>query len=218
MKKLIFGFTMARSRSFIREKYGSEFWKSFRTLAKMHFNNILPKVPDIGYSIFSFNYKFGASYIAWYKSFFDLGLSQDEAIENIWKMNEKMVTAIPSPLMHSSGKAYINSFRKKAKRHEERQKRGELHPYDWKVVFRDIDKNTFEIDIIECAMKKLAHDFNADGLLPGICRMDYLFSSVMGNGFTRTKTLGDGDDCCNCRYELEGSCEWAPENGFIYRK
>jgi hypothetical protein len=67
-------------------------------------------------------------------------------------------------------------------------------------------------------MKKLAHDFGTDGLLPGICRMDYLFAHLMGNGFERTKTLGDGEDCCNCRYHIEGSCDWSPERGFVDRK
>jgi hypothetical protein len=66
--------------------------------------------------------------------------------------------------------------------------------------------------------EKLAHDFDADGLLPGICRMDFLFSNLMGNGFERTKTLGDGDDCCSCRYHLVGNCNWSPKKGFIDRK
>lgn len=209
---------MARSRGFIKQKYGIVFWTKFCSLSKMHLNEILPKVPYIGESIFTFNYKFGPPYIAWYKSFLELGLTQDETIENIWAMNEKMVTAIPRPFLHFFGKSYMSGFRKKAAAHVQRQNRGELHPYDWKVSFREIDKNSFEIDINECALKKLAQDFDADGLLPGICRMDYLFSSVMGNGFVRTKTLGDGDDCCNCHYDLEGKCEWSPEKGFADRR
>lgn len=218
MIKLIYRFIMARSKGFIKDVYGRGFWIEFRSLSKKHLNEILPKVPDIGDSIFSFNYEFGPPYIAWYKSFLELGLTQDETIENIWKMNEKMVTAIPRPFLRFSGKSYMSGFRKKAAAHVERQNRGELHPYDWKVSFHEIDKNSFEIDINECALKKLAKDFDAEGLLPGICRMDYLFSSVMGNGFVRTKTLGDGDDCCNCHYDLEGKCEWSPEKGFVDRR
>ena len=218
MTKFIFTFTMARSRSFVIKKYGRSFWNNFCCLSKRYLNDILPKVPDIGDSLFSFNYKFGPAYIAWYKSFLELGLTQEETIKNIWIMNEKMVTAIPKVLLHTSGTSYMNGFRKKAAAHVERQNRGAVHPYDWKVSYREIDKNSFEIDITECAIKKLAHDFDADGLLPGICRMDYLFSSIMGNGFVRTKTLGDGDACCNCHYDLDGKCEWSPEKGFIGRR
>jgi len=74
--------------------------------------------------------------------------------------------------------------------HIKRQQQNKLHPYDWRVTYRGVSGNTFELDITECVLKKLAHDFDADGLLPGICRMDFLFSHLLGNGFERTKTLG----------------------------
>lgn len=218
MKRLIYYLTMLRSRSALIRKYGKEFWVNFRNRSRSEFKAILPLVPDIGNSIFSFNYQFAAPYIAWYKALMDLGLTQQEAWETIWLMNEKMAKTIPKALLHTTGKRYMKGFRKKAAAHIVRQQQNALHPYDWHVTYRDISDNTFELDITECAMKKLAHDCNADGLLPGICRMDFLFSHLMGNGFERTKTLGDGDDCCNCRYHLEGTCAWSPGEGFITRK
>lgn len=116
------------------------------------------------------------------------------------------------------GRFYFNSFRKKAPHHMKRQETTGVHPYDWQIQYRDIDANCFEIDIVSCGIKKLAADFHAEGMLPGICRMDYLYVNIIKNGFERTKTLGDGDECCNCRYYLEGNCEWAPEKGFANRK
>ena len=133
-------------------------------------------------------------------------------------MNEKLIKSIPKSLRHFIGKSMFSSMRKNARKHVDRQNRNELHPLDWEIEFRDIDKNTFDIDIKTCALKKLAHDFNAEGLLPGICRMDYLTANLLGNGFARTKTLADGNDCCNGHYELSGKCEWAPEKGFKDRK
>lgn len=209
---------MARSRRPLIKKYGNEFWAAFRQSSKEKLTEILPRTPDIGNSIFSFNYQFGPPYIAWYKALAELGMCRQEAWEIIWLMNERMATTVPKSLLHLTGKLYINNFRKKAAAHVVRQQQNKLHPYDWQVAYREIDSNTFELDITECGMKKLAHDFDADGLLPGICRMDFLFSNLMGNGFERTKTLGDGDECCNCRYHIEGSCEWAPETGFEHRK
>jgi hypothetical protein len=120
--------------------------------------------------------------------------------------------------LKATGKTYLNGFRKKAATHVALQEKGKLHPYDWHITYREINQNSFEIDITECGLKKLAHQFDADGLLPGICRMDYLFSNLMGNRFVRSKTLGDGDNCCNCHYDLEGQCEWAPEKGFTDRR
>lgn len=218
MEKIIFSLTMLRSRKALIRKYGREFWKSFRMQSKEKLKTILPLTPQIGKSLFAFNYQFGPPYIAWYKALMELGLHQQEAWETLWLMNEKMATTIPKCLLHATGRRYFTGFRKKAAAHVERQQRNELHPYDWRVTYREISYNTFEIEITECALKKLAHDFDADGLLPGICRMDYLFSHLMHNGFERTKTLGDGDDCCNCRYHVKGSCDWSPEKGFVTRK
>mgnify|MGYP001004537894 CR=1 FL=1 len=218
MKKIIYRVTMKMSKKFLIEKYSQERYKAFCLRSKQIFNEILPTIPDIGKSIFSFNYKFAPSYIAWYKAFSEMGLSQEEINQNIWAMNEKMTGIVPKSLLHIVGKAYFNSFRKKAAEHIKRQNSVGIHPYDWQIKYRYIDKNCFEIDILTCPFKKLAHEYGVEGLLPGICRMDYLFASLMKNGFERTKTLGDGDDCCNCRYYLEGSCEWAPEKGFEHRK
>ncbi len=152
------------------------------------------------------------------KSFLELGLTQDETIQNIWTMNEKLVTIIPRPVLKVMGKLYINSFRKNIAAHVMRQEKGNRHPYDWTIKYSEIDQNSFYLDITECGLKKLAQQFKVEGLLPGICRIDYLMSNLMGTGFVRTKTLGDGDDCCNCHYDLASKCEWSPEKGFTDRK
>lgn len=218
LTKTIYSFTMARSKKAITQKYGNAFWNEFKNRSKVHLLEILPKVIDIGDSIFAFNYDFCPAYIAWYKTFMELGLSSEDAMKEIWMMNEKLITTIPKFLMSISANAYIGSFRKKAVQHERKQVAGVLHSYDWKIVYREISDNTFELDITECGMLKMSRDFDAMGMYPMICRMDYLFSHYMGNGFERTKTLGDGDDCCNCRYHIIGSCEWSPERGFKDRK
>ena len=70
--KLIYNLTMHRSKRYLIKKYSKEFWKNFKANADKTFAEILPQVPDIGNSIFSFNYEFGPSYIAWYKSFLKL--------------------------------------------------------------------------------------------------------------------------------------------------
>lgn len=215
---VLYRITMNRSKKYIVKKYGSGFWNGFKLKSGQYLASILPKVPDIGESVFAFNYKFGPPYMAWYKAFMDSGLSRDEAGREIWAMNECLVTTIPKWLLPLSGKSYIGGFRKKAAEHVRRTKANDLHPYDWKIDYREINKNTFEIEITECAMLKLGKDFDALGMYPAICRMDYLFSHYMGNGFERTKTLGDGDDCCNCRYHIVGNCEWSPEKGFESRK
>jgi hypothetical protein len=218
LTKTVYSLTMLRTKKVIIQKYGNVFWNEFKIRSKEHVTEILPQVTDIGSSIFAFNYEFCTAYIAWYKAFMELGLSSNEACIEIWMMNEKLVTIIPKWLVYMSVKAYIGGFRKKAVQHVQKQEAGNLHPYDWKLGYHEISDNTFELDITECGMLKLSQDFDAMGMYPMICRMDYLFSHYMGNGFERTKTLGDGDDCCSCRYSIIGSCEWSPEKGFENRK
>jgi hypothetical protein len=218
MVKLIFKIAMCKSKVYLCRKYSKEWYSNFYTSSLKKLQLMLPKIPNIGNSIFSFNYKFAPVYIAWYKTFVEMNVSDDEITKNIWVMNENMTRIIPKPFMHLVGKIYFGSFRKKASKHIKKQNTIGIHPYDWRIEYQNIDRNCFEIDIKACGIKKMVEDYDAQGLLPGICRMDYLFANLMNNGFERTKTLGDGDDCCNCKYSIVGSCEWAPEKGFIDRK
>ena len=214
----IYRFTMLRSRGELIRRYGKPFWKSFQRRSKEYFREVVPQVPDIGKSIFSLNYQFLPAYVAWYRAFSDLELSSQEIDQNIWMMNDRMVSNVPKWLSKSMGQQYYRSFQQKAKAHLERQAKNQSHPLDWRIDYRKLSEEAFEIDILSCPFQQLSGKLGAAGLLPGICRMDYLFANRLGNGFTRNKTLGDGDDCCNCHYEMTGNCAWAPETGFTDRK
>ncbi len=212
MQKFIYRLTMCRSKGYIQKQYGKSFWKSFREHSDAVFRQVAAELPDIGDSIFSFNYAYAPSYVAWYRSMRQLGLDAGQADDLMWKMNEKMLLSVPKPFLHMAGKSYLNSFRKKAKQHLQRQGKPGFSEYDWLIDYRDIDANSFEIDIRRCGFITVAKKYGVEGMLPGICSVDYLVSHYMGNGFSRTKTLGDGDECCNCHYELTGKCPLrAPE-------
>lgn len=212
MQKFIYRLTMCRSKGYIQKQYGKSFWKSFREHSDAVFRQVAAELPDIGDSIFSFNYAYAPSYVAWYRSMRQLGLDAGQADDLIWKMNEKMLLSVPKPFLHMAGKSYLNSFRKKAKQHLQRQGKPGFSEYDWLIDYRDIDANSFEIDIRRCGFITVAKKYGVEGMLPGICSVDYMVSHYMGNGFSRTKTLGDGDECCNCHYELTGKCPLrAPE-------
>lgn len=212
MQKFIYRLTMCRSKWYIQKQYGKSFWKSFREHSDAVFRQVAAELPDIGDSIFSFNYAYAPSYVAWYRSMRQLGLDAGQADDLMWKMNEKMLLSVPKPFLHMAGKSYLNSFRKKAKQHLQRQGKPGFSEYDWLIDYRDIDANSFEIDIRRCGFITVAKKYGVEGMLPGICSVDYMVSHYMGNGFSRTKTLGDGDECCNCHYELTGKCPLrAPE-------
>ena len=218
MGKIILLFAIHTSKQALIEQYNVEWFEIFKDRSIKHFEEVNQDIPKIGKSIFSMNYKFASAYIAWYKALSELSVEPDEIDKIIWMLNENMMRKFPKSILRISGKLYLNSFKEKATAHIKRQQKGIAHPYDWMIDFKPINNNEFEITIKECAYKKIAKKFNVERMLPGICRMDYLMANIMGNGFTRTKTLGDGDDCCNCHYAKVGYCEWAPQNGFIHRK
>ena len=190
MQKFIYRLTMCRSKGYIQKQYGKSFWKSFREHSDAVFRQVAAELPDIGDSIFSFNYAYAPSYVAWYKSMRKLGLDREQADDLMWKMNEKMLLSVPQPFLHMAGKAYLNSFRKKAARHVERQKAGALHPNDWLIDYRNIDDNSFEIDIRRCGFVTVAEQYGVRDMLPGICGVDYMISEVgLGGVIDSTNTI-----------------------------
>jgi hypothetical protein len=199
-------------------QYGVAFYNDFAARSAKILHEVISKTPDIGSTLFSFNYAFTPAYIAWYKAACALNINEKEIQDLLWLLNERIITVVPRFCMKAFVKAYLKNFRKKAPLHEKRMADGTVHPYDYRIKFRDVNKTTFEIDITRCGMMSLARDLDALGIFPAVCRVDYMLFSYMGAGFKRTKTLGDGDDHCNCRYIIGGACEWATEKGFEGRK
>ena len=65
MQAFIYHLTMMRSKRYIQETYGKSFWKQFQALSDPVFHQVSKELPDIGDSIFPFNYAYAPSYMAW---------------------------------------------------------------------------------------------------------------------------------------------------------
>lgn len=89
MQAFIYHLTMMRSKRYIQKTYGKSFWNQFQALSDPVFHQVSKELPDIGDSIFSFNYAYAPSYVAWYRAMQQLKLSPKEADALLWKMNEK---------------------------------------------------------------------------------------------------------------------------------
>lgn len=120
MDKLIYKIAMNRSKSYLVNRYSTQWYSSFYQLSLKILNDIRIKIPDIGSSIFSLNYKFAPVYIAWYKAMEELKVPRDESVEIIWVMNERMIQILPDFLLRIVGKFYFRSFREKSKKHIQR--------------------------------------------------------------------------------------------------
>ena len=207
----IYHLTMKRSKKAVLAEYGPAFWEKFQKGSDERFSSLIREFPDIGKSMFAFNYAYAPGYVAWYKTMEELSLSAEQRDLLMLLMNEKMLLTVPKGLLHLVGKAYLSNMRKGSALHVKRQQEGKLHDLDWKVDYRDVDKEHFEIDILECGFIKYARHYQAEGMLPGICQVDYMISHYMNVGFERTKTLGAGGCCCDGKYAMCGSCKWDPK-------
>lgn len=215
--KFIYRLTMLRSRGLIRRKYGAAWWDGFRQASDRRFGELMAEFEDIGDSMFAFNYCYAPGYVAWYTAMEGLGLDAHARDVLMLEMNEKMLLTVPKPLLHAVGRAYYRNMRRGARRRMA-QGQKDIHPLDWEMKFRDIDRDTFRIDITRCGFVAYARRYGAEGMLPGICQVDYMISHYMNVGFERTQTLGAGGSCCDGCYRLDGRCDFDIERRLAERR
>ena len=213
----IYDLTMVRSRALICGKYGMKWWRRFRRLSYRRFEKLISEFPDIGDSMFAFNYCYAPGYVAWYLTMEELGLDAHERDVLMLEMNEKMLLTVPKPLLHVVGKTYYRGMNKDARNRVE-DPPAQIHPFDWTIDYREVDRNTFCIDIKRCGFITYAEKYGAEGMLPGICQVDYMISHYMNVGFERTQTLGAGGSCCDGCYRMKGRCDWDIEKRLKERR
>lgn len=215
--KFIYNLTMRRSRRMIKAEYGEAFWHDFQEKSDRKFTGLMKDYPDIGNSMFAFNYAYAPGYVAWYTSMEALGLDAHQCDLLMLKMNEKMLLTVPKGLLHAVGKAYYKNMSRTAKKRTANPP-SQIHPFDWEIDYREVDADRFEIDIKKCGFITYAEKYGGTHMLPGICQVDYMISHYMNVGFDRNQTLGAGGNKCDCKYCLTGSCSWNMEQRLRERK
>lgn len=207
------------NKKYIKRIYGVDYYKKFKLIANEKIKELKPKIPDIGKSIYSLNYAFIIAYVPFYHAFNQFNETKDKAGELIYLINENLIKKIPTFILLKMGK--INTSEKWIKKLKEEQKKGELgllHPMDWKIEVLENDDGTYYCNMKECGALKVLKELEEDNIFPYPCRIDYLMAHLTGNKFERTKTLGDGNECCNNYMMGLGNTEWSPEKGFNQRK
>ena len=76
--KFLYHLTMGRSRKLIKQKHGDDFCHSFKDLSNRRFREVISEFPDIGDSMFAFNYCYAPGYVAWYTAMEKLELTPHE--------------------------------------------------------------------------------------------------------------------------------------------
>jgi hypothetical protein len=145
--------------------------------------------------------------------------TRDRAGELLWVMNENLLRRFPSGLRTLMGRMSTSKAMLKSLRVAQlRGARGLLHPMDWRVEAEAPAEGGLRTTWTQCGALQALRAIGEDGVFPYACRIDYLMANLMGIRFNRTKTLADGDDCCNNDIAGPGFTEWAPEKGFEHRR
>lgn len=203
----LYHLTMRRSRTLIKRLYGTDWWNSFKNQSNQRFHELISEFPNIGDSMFAFNYCYAPGYVAWYTSMEKLGLDPHERDVLMLQMNEKMLLTVPKLLLHAVGRAYYRNMSKGAKRRMEKRPES-IHPFDWEMQYIEEDKDNFRIDITACGFIAYTRKYGGEGMFPGICQVDYMISHYMNVGFERTQTLGAGGCRCDGCYHINGYCDF----------
>ena len=112
-----------------------------------------------------------------------------------------MVTAVfDSPFMvkaHKNKKCtlFTESTQNK-KRRESKASQHSKYPLDWKFEYRE-GKDEFYNTYTECGICKLGKKEGCFEFVPCLCKMDERSYFYEGGELHRTKTLAQGDDCCD---------------------
>lgn len=71
-------------------------------------------------------------------------------------------------------------------------------PYemDWEFTYRK-GRDEFYCTYTQCGICKLAKREHMERFLPCMCQMDFATYEMVGAKLIRTKTLANGDECCN---------------------
>ncbi len=90
------------------------------------------------------------------------------------------------------------------------------YPDDWIMDFVEGDGKSFEwgFDFQQCGIHNVYKRLSAEKYVPFVCLSDFSEANVLGFGFTRTQTLGNGAPICDHRYvkNYKTPQAWPPDN------
>ncbi len=122
-------------------------------------------------------------------------------------MTPELLDDIIDSGLHSSLMIRIHSHAKKkgtlfsqkhleAKIREAERSQTSTYEMDWKYTYRG-NAHEFYCTYTQCGLCRLAKREQLEAYLPCLCKMDFENFALHGGKLIRTKTLANGDECCN---------------------
>ncbi len=165
---------------------------AYKSRVKAEYKAMLLRTPDIGGSSLEMNLYIAAFVFSLYKAQPDL-ITPDV-------VDQLAEAVFDSPFMikvHQNKKCTLFTDRVQDKKvRESRESQRGNYELGWKFQYqKGVDEfyNTYT----ECGICKLGKRENCFAFVPCLCRMDGRNYENMGGRLHRTKTLAQGDDCCD---------------------
>ncbi len=166
--------------------------RNYRKSVKKEYKAMLLRTPDIGGSSLEMNLYIAALVFSLYKA------APDKISLDI--MNEMINAVFESPFMvkaHKNKKCTLFTDKVQDKKVKESMaSQTSKYELDWKFIYeKGIDEfyNTYT----ECGICKLGRRENCFEFVPCLCSMDERNYRNEGGQLHRTRTLAQGDECCD---------------------
>ncbi len=169
--------------------------KEFKSMHRREYRAMIERTPGVGsmkdnmFAIVMYLACYGFSY---YKA------APDKITNEIFEgMIDAICTSDIMKRMYKNKDCFAQKEIERYVRGAERSKRRD-YPMDWVFDFSyDLSVPEYFVTHRECGVCKIAQREGMMFLMPYMCSMDYPTIAYKGGKLIRTKTLGQGDDCCN---------------------
>ncbi len=164
----------------------------YRKKVKREYRAMLLRTPDIGGSSLEMNLYIAAFVFSLHKA------EPEKIMPDI--VNEMVTAVFDSPFMikaHKNKKCTLFTDKVQDKKlAESRASQNSKYELDWKFEYKK-GNNEFYNTYTECGICKLGLRENCFEFVPCLCNMDERNYRNEGGKLHRTKTLAQGDDCCD---------------------
>ncbi len=166
--------------------------RDYRKRVKREYRAMLLRTPDIGGSSLEMNLYIAAFVFSLHKA------EPEKITPDI--VNEMVTAVFDSPFMikaHKNKKCTLFTDKVQDKKlAESRASQNSPYELDWKFQYKK-GNNEFYNTYTECGICKLGIRENCFEFVPCLCNMDERNYRNEGGKLHRTKTLAQGDDCCD---------------------
>ncbi len=196
---------------FLVNRYGDEFANAVLRETRQQYEVLIPKIPYIGgdENPMTRHLVRSTTSLVLYKVMKTWGKTAEEVGRLVYDAVVVSVSQLPALPSQELSAAYIAEEKERARKSQER-----CYSEDWVWEFVEGDGVEFDYgyDFLECGTQKLYHAHDADEFLPFYCYLDFVTHRTVGWGFTRTKTLAEGDERCDFRWKKGGETKkvWPP--------